>query len=270
MESRDAESLVRQVVHLVHGTAATLKWPLVGVVLGFPGAWDSASGRMYSVPNLPFLEGVALADLLRGRFGVEVEVDNDVNYAALGEYHFGVGRGVSDLLYLNLGSGIGSGLVVNGKLHRGAHGFAGEVGSLPVRDPSGTGFVSLESVASRHVLDKRLAEMGYEKGVVNWLSEHKGGPASDEDGIVEVLTQQCALAIASAICLVDPQLVVLGGSIGRYSEALLPRIARRVERLVGRTPEIAATGLKEDAALLGATAIGLATARRTLVERITT
>lgn len=215
------------------------------------------------------MEGVALAEMLKGRFGVEVEVDNDVNYAALGEYYFGAGQGVADLLYLNLGSGIGSGLVVNGKLHRGAHGFAGEVGNLPVRNPSGTGFVSLESVASRYVLDKRLAEKGYGDGVVNWLSDQKSDLASDADGIVEVLTQQCALAIASAICLVDPELVVLGGSIGRYSEALVPPIALKVERLVGRTPDIAATRLKEDAALLGATAIGLATARRTLVEEIT-
>ncbi len=109
-------------------------WPVAGVGLGVPGIVDAPGGPIGDeVPNVPELAGVALAATLGRRFGVAVFADNDVNALALGEHRFGAGRDARSLVVLAPGTGFGAGLVLDGRLVRGAAGFAGEFGHAPVK-----------------------------------------------------------------------------------------------------------------------------------------
>ena len=93
-----------------------------------PGPVDTAQGRVREPPNFPGWRDAPLTRVLRERWGVPVLIDDDAKTAALGEYWFGAGSSVESLLYLSVGSGVGAGLIVRGKLYRGTHELAGEIG----------------------------------------------------------------------------------------------------------------------------------------------
>lgn len=107
---------------------------MAGIGVGVPGIVDAAAGRIGDeVPNVPELAGQPLAEMLRRRFRLPVFLDNDVNALALAELIFGLGRGARSMVVLAAGTGFGSGIVLDGRLVRGAHGFGGEFGHAPVK-----------------------------------------------------------------------------------------------------------------------------------------
>src|SRR5882757_8970695 len=108
--------------------------PVWGVGVGLPGPVEFASGRPVAPPIMPGWDGYPVRDRLAARYNVPVWVDNEVNLMALGEFRAGLGRGVADLIYIKIGSGIGAGLISGGRLHRGAQGCAGDVGHVAVLD----------------------------------------------------------------------------------------------------------------------------------------
>src|SRR3989338_7222386 len=101
---------------------------LLGIGFGVPGAVNQEKGIVEKSPNLPSWERYPLRKVLRKKFDVPILIENDANAAALGERYFGGGRGISDFLYITVSTGIGSGIVANGQLLRGASGLAGEIG----------------------------------------------------------------------------------------------------------------------------------------------
>jgi glucokinase len=107
---------------------------ILGIGAGVPGPVDTAAGRICEhVPHVPELAGRALAAELSERFGLPAWVDNDVNALALAEWRFGAGRGARSLVVLATGTGLGAGIVLDGRLVRGAAGFGGELGHTPVK-----------------------------------------------------------------------------------------------------------------------------------------
>src|SRR5689334_2335912 len=129
------------------------------VMVGVPGAVDPRTGRVSQIPNIVGLEDVDVLGLLRGRFGPDVAIENDVNLAMLGEQTLGCASGCDNAAFLALGTGTGLGLLIDGKLFRGARGAAGEIADLPIaRDPdsqglSTTGAFELE-VGSAAIVDR--------------------------------------------------------------------------------------------------------------------
>src|SRR5262249_4386305 len=103
---------------------------------GLPGPIDRRTGTVGSAVILPGWAGIHAEEELGRRLGLYVQVDNDANLGALAEVSFGAGRGLSDIVYVRLGSGVGAGLVMGGRLHRGATGRAGEIGHVQV-NPDG-------------------------------------------------------------------------------------------------------------------------------------
>lgn len=108
-------------------------WTVRGVGAGCPGPLDVRTGVLHGPPNLPAWDGAAVGDLLRDALGLPAVVDNDANAAALGEARHGAGRGLSPVVYFTLGTGVGGGVVCDGRLFRGARGAAAELGHLIVR-----------------------------------------------------------------------------------------------------------------------------------------
>ena len=125
--------LIESLIEKVRGEAERRGLAIEGIGVGVPGIVDAAAGRIGDeIPHVPELAGLALGAHLSERFGVPVFVDNDVNALALGEHRFGAGRGARSLVVLAPGTGFGTGVILHGRLVRGAVGFGGEFGHVPV------------------------------------------------------------------------------------------------------------------------------------------
>lgn len=266
-------ALVRQVRELVleeHRKHAGSGVPLGAVVVGISGAWDAAGRRVHAAPNLALLEGVDLLRLLEDELandvlGGAVTVDNDINYAALGELAYGAARGVRDFFYLSLGAGVGGAAVVDGELHRGTLGFAGEVGYLPI--VSEERLYPLETLVSRGALERYVTEEGLAGEAVFEHPEHDDEALS---AVSERVGDHLGQALAAIVTILDPSLVVLGGGLGRYSDHWITAIRARLVELVPQVPQLVSTELGWDASLRGALAHGLSLAREALIEGLIT
>lgn len=201
---------------------------VVGVGVGGPGRADPSGGRLGPAPNLAGWDApVPVAELLAAELGVAVRVDNDVNVASLAEHRLGAGRGHDDLLTVFVGTGVGAGLILDGRLRRGAHGLAGELGHLVV-EPDGApcgcgGFGHLEAYVGRRGMEARARE-AVAAGVPSRLVPADGGrmtstvvrgalDAGDELAVrlVDDAARYLGRALAAVALVVDVPLVVLGG-----------------------------------------------------------
>ena len=141
--------------------------PVAAIGVGTASMVDFATGRVVESTHLP-LRDFSLRDKLRERFGLPVAVDSDATVACIAEHRFGAGRDVRDMLMLTLGTGIGGGIVADGRIYRGASGAAGEFGHMVINDDgprcSGScpGRGCLESFVSGTVLDARARELAFE------------------------------------------------------------------------------------------------------------
>jgi len=129
---RDLDRIVEDGWRLLEEATGAGAGPLVRVGISAPGPLDVNSGMLLAPPNLPGWLDVPIVDRIGEAFGVPTRLDNDANAAALAERRFGAGRGTRNLVYLTMSTGIGAGLILDGRLHRGPSGGAGEVGHLPV------------------------------------------------------------------------------------------------------------------------------------------
>lgn len=269
-ERRDdsAEALGHQVAAIVARLRAGARStePLAAVVVGISGAWDAAQRRVLAAPNLPMLEGVdalaafhaALADPLGDG---SIALDNDVNLAAIGERTFGAARGVDDVFYLSVGSGVGGAAIVAGAVHRGASGLVGEVGYLPVT--VGGREVRLEHALGRSALESVANGLGIrtDGDVLGWLERDE----PENQQLTEYVAGVLAQALVAVVTTIDPRLVVLGGSVGRYGRAWTERTRERLAERVPTVPAIASTQLGREAPLLGAIESARALAHGALV-----
>ena len=268
-ERDDPEALVRQLRDVTLDLAATHAptRPLGAIVLGLSGVWDEHGARFFAAPNLQLLEGLDVHRLVDevwcGHVLGPVVIDNDINFAALGESAHGAARGIGDFFYLSLGSGVGGANVIDGRVRRGMHGFAGEIGYLPIATPSG--LRPLEAVVGRLALE----DLAHRNGLlapdrdVFHLLEDPAAEALVGDHVVDTL----AVAIAAITAILDPQRIILGGGVGRYSDRWIGRIRERLAITLPVVPDLVSTAVGEDASLLGTIALGRELARAALLER---
>ncbi|WP_067535155.1 ROK family transcriptional regulator [Nocardia crassostreae] len=246
---------------------------VVHAALGSPGVFDPEDGRVHFAVNLPGWGRTGLLDHIRQRLGgLELSVHNDANLAALGEYAFGVGRGSRLFVYVLIGTGLGVGIVSQGELFTGAHGAAGEVGFLPATfgapEPSRRGAleeaVSADAVV-RAARDRGMAGRLTAKGIFDRARE--GDPIAAE--VVRQEGDRVALVVAAVTAVLDPDLIVLGGGLGRSADLLLEPVRAALERSTPLRPSVASSALGDDAVLLGAIATALRIARPQVFDRRT-
>jgi len=120
------------ILQQVLDTAGVTLAEIAGIGVAAPGPLDNRTGTIYSPPNLPAWKSVALRDILQEKYQKPVFVENDANAAALGEYMFGAGQGCRDMVYMTVSTGIGGGIIVDGKIMEGASGGAGELGHITI------------------------------------------------------------------------------------------------------------------------------------------
>ncbi|MGW7524363.1 ROK family protein [Streptomyces sp. NPDC054783] len=237
-------------------------------VVGTPGVYDEKQRRVRYAMHLPGWGRAGLVDRMREELGVPLEVHNDANLAALGEYTYGVGTGSRLFAYILIGTGLGMGVVGEGRLFTGAHGLAGEIGFLPW--PGRHKPERLEDAVSGVAVVEAAREFGMSgqltaKAVFD--AARQGNPAALR--AVELEAERIAHTVAAAAAVLDPDLVVLGGGVGHSVDLLLRPVQEQVRALTPLRPRIAPSRLGQDAVLLGAVATALDTARDLVFERRT-
>ncbi len=236
---------------------------VLGIGVGAPGVTLFEEGIVTWAPSLGWRD-LPLRDLLAERYHLTVVVENDVNLAALGEYGFGVAKGASSLVCLAVGTGIGSGIVLERKIYRGAHQSAGEVGYLlPSKDALGKRyehFGALESLASGTGVLQRAQEyvrsMNLPIDVEQLTAERVFDLARSGEGwaqsIVDETVDYLALVIAAISVVLDPEVIVLGGGVSRSADILVEPILNRLQGCLPAPVRLVVSNLGYRAAVMGA------------------
>ena len=242
-------------------TAGLTKKQIAGVGIGLPGLVDFEKGYVRFLPNIPGWRGVHLKSILQKKIHLPVFVDNDVKMITLAESKFGAGKGVRNLVCLTLGTGVGSGLILNGQLYRGEGNAAGELGHMPLNEhgpkcncggigcfETYVGNRPLFALASR-MMGKpgmttqsmyALAKKGNKKALLFWkkASEHIG------NGLVGIVN------------LLNPRLIIIGGGVSNNERFLFKTITETIRRramsLQGSAFKIKRAQFKDDAGIIGA------------------
>ncbi len=256
-DRRGGADVLRQVHAVARRLAVSQALDLArarSVVVGMPGVVHPATGAVELVPNIRGLSAISAPKMLADLFGRPVVIENDVNLAMLGEAWQGCAQGAEDAAFLALGTGVGLGLIVNGRLARGAHGAAGEIAYLPVgRDVASdearnVGAFELE-VGAAGIL-RAYRTLGGAAETVRELFDRLDGGGTAREALDET-AHTVALAITAIAAILDPKLVVLGGSVGARPE-LAERVRAAMGSLYARPIDIRVSALGARAGLVGA------------------
>lgn len=250
-----------EILDLIAESTLKLEASPEAVGLAIPGV-VSPEGFCWRLPNVPGFEGLNIADELHRRVGCRVVVENDATTAALAELHLGHGRAYSSFLVLTLGTGIGGGLVIDGRLRRGRQGFAGEVGHTPLRRSAdgwtcGCGLVGcLESYAGTQALLRLYAERGGHAVEIRPIAEAARKGESAALFTFEEMGRALGMGIAGIQNLLDLDAFVFTGGISASFD-LLSGALRESLRHHAFAPPLAevpllVSGLGEQCGVLGA------------------
>ena len=243
---------------------------ITSIGIGVPGSFDKATCTLKFGTNLG-MNNVCFADAFRPDFGCTVQLDNDANCAALGEVTAGAAKGAKNMVMVTLGTGVGGGIIIGGKLYTGCNGIAGEVGHMVIRqggERCGCGREGcLEAYASAASF-VRFAERALAAGRGSLLQEHAGhlnakmicDAVDAGDALAcELFDEYCvnlSCGLANFINIFQPEAIVLGGGLAGYGEKLLAPLRRltlpQTFRSDGRNTEIVCASLGNDAGLIGA------------------
>lgn len=251
----------------------------LGIGIGVPGLVDLHQGKLVFAPNLHWYN-VPLRLMWSQRFNLPVFVENEANAAALGEYYFGAARGSKNFIYLSAGIGLGGGVVIDGKLFRGATGYASEVGHMTI-DPNGElcgcgkrGCLEAQ-VGPRAVL--RRVRRTLESGVPSILCELAGGDpaaltfenvvqaAESDDPValaaLQAVGEQLGVGVSNLVNIFNPEMIVLGGALNLASAYLLPVVAESLNhnalRPASDIVHVLPSAHGQDACVMGAAALVL-------------
>jgi len=243
------------------GAARAWNCAVVAASIMVPGAVDAEKAVVVAAPNLPSLINFPLKAELQQRLGWPVVLENDANASAVGEMWLGAARGCNDVVSVTLGTGVGGGVIHNGKLWRGSHGSAGEIGHTTVDPFSGlkckcgnTG--CLELFASATAIVRMAREQGMD--AVSAEKVYEAGRSGDETAL-SVFTRcgmYLGIGLANLINLIDPQVIVItGGAVNGwdlFASEMYRQVEERAVRATAQQVRIARSECGDNAGLLGA------------------
>lgn len=237
------------------------KTKALAIGVGFGGPVDWTTGKICCSHQIEGWSEFALGDWLRKLSGLPVRIDNDANVAALGEALRGAGQKYNKVFYVTLGSGVGGGMVIDGKIYHGDKPGESEIGHVRV-DKSGT---TIESRCSGWAVDKKMREAKLADtngGEAKRLSEliEAGNPVAQR--ILNETADDLAFGLSHVVHLFHPQIIVLGGGLSLVGEPLRAAgetaMGKYIMHAFEPGPQVALAGLKEDAVPVGALALAAA------------
>lgn len=246
-----------------------------GIGFDFPGQVDYKTGVVKLAPNIPGWINVPIAQMIEEEFNIPTRIDNDVRCAALGELKFGAGKGCENFVCITVGTGIGSGLVINGQLVRGAANAAGEIGHIKLQMNGGpicgcgdTGCLeafasgpSIVAMAQEYLKggkSTKFREMAGADGEITPYIVAKAAEAGDPVAkrIFEIVGTYIGMGLVSVINLLNPEKVIIGGGVAAAGDLLLDPIRKTIKEramiVAGNSVEIVPAELGNSAGVIGA------------------
>ena len=265
---------IKQAIYdLMKETKLTAK-DIEGTGFGFPGQVDYKSGIVRLAPNIPGWVEVPIAKMIEDEFHIPTRVDNDVRCAALGELKYGAGKGCENLICITVGTGIGSGLIVNGKLVRGASNAAGEIGHIKLQIHDGpicgcgdTGCMeafasgpAIVAMAEEYILggkSTKYREMANGGDITPFIvaeAAKAGDPVAKR--IFARIGEYIGIGMASVVNLLNPEKIIIGGGVADAGDILLEplkeTLKKRAMKIAGETVEVVPAQLGNTAGVIGA------------------
>lgn len=263
-------SNIQQAIKDVISEAKIDKNSIEGIGFGFPGQIDCDNGIVRLAPNIPGWVNVPISEIMQKEFNVPVKVDNDVRCAALAELNYGAGVGCKNLVCITVGTGIGSGLIINGKIVRGASNAAGEIGHIKLEMKDGllcgcgdrgcleayASGPSIVAMAKEYVMGGKSAKFRELAGSVEAITPAIVAQAANEGDVVakkifEVMGEYIGLGLTSVVNLLNPEKIVIGGGVADAGDILLEPLRRTLK---ARTMPIQGAAVEVVPAQLGNTA----------------
>lgn len=283
-ERAGADALLKQVRATATSALRRARLPRAGlqaVGVGTPGVVHPTTGRLALAPQLGGWDGLPLATRLQRSFPCPVLVENEVHLSLLAERWRGAAQGIDDVLFVQAGYGIGGGLLVGGRLYRGANGAAGEIGYLPFAGDEATrdGLGPFEHAAggsayARHGKEvasrregRRLVELaGGDPSAIDAKVVFEAAREGDRaaQAIVEELVGRLAAGVAAAAVILNPQTVIVGGGLSRAGDALLAPLVQCLRALAPIPPRVVLSDLGDESVALGAVRLGIQTVEERL------
>ena len=261
------KGIIRQVMPAERETA-------LGIGISAPGPLNSRTGVIVSPPNLPGWQDVPLGAIMRREFGLPVYIGNDANVAALAEASLGAAQGCRHVCYITVSTGIGSGIICDGRLVTGHAGLAAELGHIPIIVERGkVSSIELEAAGPAIARKAREAISGGAESSLREMCQGDmarldarlvGKAAAQGDQLSKEILAEAGryigLGIVTALHLFNPQVVVIGGGVSKTGELLFAPIRRAVQEHALDSAflasfEIKAAALGDDVALVGAAAL---------------
>jgi glucokinase len=260
-----------------------------GIGVGVAGISNPEAGILFTSPNLPALRDVPLREIIQSKLGRKAFLINDANAAAVGEFYFGAAQGVRNFIYITLSTGIGGGIVIDGKIYSGAIGTAGEVGHMTIDDEGPICHCGnrgcWETLASGTAL-AREAKHRIKEGVKTSILEYAEGDiervtarvihsaAKQGDSLARELIARTGyylgVGLANLINIFNPELIVVGGGLSNIGDMLLDPAFKTAEERAYKEPFLAArfasAELGRNSGVLGAAAFALQETREVSCE----
>lgn len=280
------EAVVKRMVdaaRVVTAQAGMEPAQVLAVGVGSPGPLDIETGVVLAPPNLPGWDDVPLTQPIEEALGIKVFLENDANAAALGEHRFGAGRGTKHMIYVTVSTGIGGGLILDGKLYHGFDGMAGEVGHvtiLPGGPLCGCGNRGhLEAMAAGPAIAREARERVARGASTSITALTEGDPeritaklvaeaARQGDTVAQEILAEAmgylGIAMANYVNIFNPEIIVIGGGLSNIGDALLEPVRRVVREQAFPVPaqsvRVVLAELGDKVGVLGAAAVALARA----------
>ncbi len=263
-EERRAERALEEMLDALQTSARSSGGALASAAVGVPAVLDPQTGFAVRGPNAGW-DGVDVGEIV-GRIGVPYAMENDVNLAALAEGRVGAARASADYVVVSIGTGLGGAIVSGGRQLMGAHAGVGEFGEIPPLVP-----VPLDDPGPLRNLEWTLSGAGISASAARYVRRHPGaarelGDAPDARAVVAAAVRgsaagravlapvldSLAYCVATLMAVVDPDLVILDGSVGRSLEPFRDALVREVARRTVTSPQIEVSQLLPNSTILGA------------------
>jgi glucokinase len=288
--SKGRETVIQSILDSAHSAlkqAGIAISEIFAIGIGAPGISNPETGILFTSPNLPGWQDVPLRDIIQSRLGKKAFLINDANAAALGEFYFGAARGARNFIYITLSTGIGGGIVIDGKIYSGAIGAAGEVGHMTIDDNGPICNCGnrgcWETLASGTAL-AREARQQIKEGVRTSILEYAEGDiekvtaqvihsaAEQGDSLAKELIARTGyyvgVGLANLINIFNPELIVIGGGLSNIGDMLLKpafkTAGERAYKEAFQAVRFASAELGRNSGVLGAAAFGFWEMRKSL------
>lgn len=259
--AESAEGPLEAIADAVEALTRGARGKVIGVGLGCPGVIEPGTGALLGgAPHLHFWGAIPLRERVGARLGLPLVVDNDANFAALAEHRLGAARGARVSITVTVGTGIGAGIVIDGQVMRGARGGAGELGHIPLARGEEVCRCGIADCVEPEASGSGLARLAREAGLepadapTVFAAAAAGDPRAR--ALLESVADRLGAAIATAVNLLNPEVVVVGGGVAEAGESLMAPLRAAVARYALPTHHdglrVVSAALGERAGVVGA------------------